>query len=321
MEGMHGTTYFIMADQPKSLIGILQMGSAMFLSGIIGVLVIETDLPPTSLVFWRCVIGFVPLLLYCLVSPAVRSHFRDVRALALGLASGLFIVTNWILFFHSFQHINYSLSTIIYHVFPFFTLLLGHVFLKERVHADHVLWTIFAFLGFLLIADVARVFASSQMVSMQGVLLTLGACFLYSSATIIVKRTPLPPILIVTLQLFSGIVMLSIIELGHFSSPFSDPGTAASVLALGLLSTAALYVLLYSALHRLTIRLAAVLFFLYPLFTVVLDYLVYGNRLTAWQLAGALLIFLGTLGVKLSWSPRILVERISKQSPERNVLK
>jgi len=295
-----------MADQPKGFIGLIQMTSAMFLSGIIGVLVIETDLPPTEIVFWRCAIGFVPLLAYCLAFPSLRRQLGNTAALALALLSGMFIVANWLLFFHSFRYINYSLSTIIYHVFPFFTLLLGHVFLKERVRVHHILWTSVAFLGFLLVANVSRIFAATESVSMLGVLFTLGACFFYSCSTIIVKRITLPPILIVTMQLFSGLVLLSLIELGHYSWPFSDPDVAVNLLVLGLLSTAILYVLLYSALHRLNIKLAAVLFFLYPVFTVILDYVVYGNRLTTWQLMGALLIFLSTLGIKLNWSFRIL---------------
>ena len=41
--------------------------------------------------------------------------------------------------------------------------------------------------------------------------------------------------------------------------------------------------------------------FVYPLVTLLLDYLIYGHRLAPVQLAGLALIVAGTLGVNLKW--------------------
>jgi drug/metabolite transporter (DMT)-like permease len=46
----------------------------------------------------------------------------------------------------------------------------------------------------------------------------------------------------------------------------------------------------------------AVMAFIYPLVTLLLDYLLYGHRLVLMQFAGLALIVLGTLGVNLKWS-------------------
>jgi drug/metabolite transporter (DMT)-like permease len=68
------------------------------------------------------------------------------------------------------------------------------------------------------------------------------------------------------------------------------------------------YVLFYSAYRYLPVAKIAVLAFVYPLVALLLDYLLYGQRLVGMQWLGLLLIVLGTLGVNLRWSVAALAQ-------------
>jgi drug/metabolite transporter (DMT)-like permease len=65
------------------------------------------------------------------------------------------------------------------------------------------------------------------------------------------------------------------------------------------------YVLFYSAYPRLPVVTIAVVAFVYPVVTLLLDYVVYGHRLAGVQVAGLGLIVAGTLGVNLKWRLRV----------------
>jgi drug/metabolite transporter (DMT)-like permease len=60
-------------------------------------------------------------------------------------------------------------------------------------------------------------------------------------------------------------------------------------------------VLFYSAYPRLPVTTIAVMAFIYPVVTLLLDYVLYGRTLQPVQFAGIALIVLGTLGVNLKW--------------------
>ena len=61
-------------------------------------------------------------------------------------------------------------------------------------------------------------------------------------------------------------------------------------------------VLFYTSYPRLPVVTLAVMAFVYPLVTLLLDYVLYGRRLAVIQLTGLGLIVLGTLGVNLKWT-------------------
>jgi drug/metabolite transporter (DMT)-like permease len=73
------------------------------------------------------------------------------------------------------------------------------------------------------------------------------------------------------------------------------------LVGLGVIHSGIVYVLFYSSYRHLPVATIAVVAFVYPLVTLVLDYVLYGHRLDAMQLAGLALIIVGTLGVNLKW--------------------
>jgi drug/metabolite transporter (DMT)-like permease len=70
---------------------------------------------------------------------------------------------------------------------------------------------------------------------------------------------------------------------------------------LGLVHSGICYVLFYSAYPHLPVGRIAVMAFVYPVVTLLLDFLLYGQALRPVQWAGVALIVFGTLGVNFKW--------------------
>ncbi len=90
-----------------------------------------------------------------------------------------------------------------------------------------------------------------------------------------------------------------------FISVFTNPPIGQQwlfVLGLGVLHTAFLYYLMYSAIKKIPLNNIAILSFIYPISTIVIDYFFFDHVLTHTQILGAALILLGVLGVKLHWN-------------------
>lgn len=76
------------------------------------------------------------------------------------------------------------------------------------------------------------------------------------------------------------------------------------LIGLGFFHTAVQYILLYGAFQKLPMALIAILSFIYPVVTVVLDYAIYEQRLQPAQWLGITAIVVATLAVKLNWRLR-----------------
>jgi drug/metabolite transporter (DMT)-like permease len=136
---------------------------------------------------------------------------------------------------------------------------------------------------------------------LTGLSLVLIATTLYSISVLITKKlSKTPPLLIVLIQTLSGAIVMS-----PFISVFKNPPVDQQwlfVLGLGVLHTAFLYYLMYSAIKKIPLNNIAILSFIYPISTVVIDYFFFDHMLTSTQILGAVLILLGVLGVKLHWN-------------------
>ena len=98
--------------------GVWQMSLAMIISGSIGAFVLLSGLPVIDVVFWRCLIGAVTLLLFILLS---RQPFSRLTRLTLALAilGGVALVINWLLLFAAYSRVSIGMATVVYNTQPF----------------------------------------------------------------------------------------------------------------------------------------------------------------------------------------------------------
>lgn len=284
--------------------GVVQMALAMTISGTVGVFVLESGQTAWNVVFFRCVFGALGLLAYCLARGMLRPGIFTRATLAWAMAAGVAIVLNWVLLFSAYRWASISLSTAVYNFQPFFLIALGAVFLGERPTWGKLGWSVLAFGGLLLVLRIEPAELAQAGGYLYGLGLALGAGALYAVTSIIVKRLKhIAPHVLALVQVSLGVLLL--LPMVDFNAlPATSPQWGYLV-AIGLLHTSLTYILLYSAIQKLPTTSIAALAFIYPVVAILLDYVVYGQRLAWSQIAGISLIFLAAAAVSLNWQFRI----------------
>ncbi|MCL8070859.1 DMT family transporter [Klebsiella quasipneumoniae] len=279
--------------------GVWQMSLAMIISGSIGAFVLLSGLPVIDVVFWRCLIGALTLLLFIILSRQPFSRLTRFT-LALAVLGGIALVINWLLLFAAYSRISIGMATVVYNTQPFMLVLMGMV-LGERVSAVKWGWLLLAFGGvvILLSSELAPTHGKSLT---AGVLLALGAAFFYALTAIIARKLhPLPAQHIAFIQVLVGVVMLlPLVQMPEFSASFPWR----YLLILGVVHTGIMYQLLYSAIQKLPTPITGSLSFIYPLVAMGVDYLVFHHALTPVQLLGGMLILFAAAGNNLGWGEK-----------------
>jgi drug/metabolite transporter (DMT)-like permease len=271
------------ADWP----GLWRMIVAMFMSGTIGLFVVESAQDNTTVVFWRCLIGGGALLVYL----SWRRQWQPLNKANSGwlILGGLALVANWFCLFGAYHLSSISIATLVYHTQPFFLLLIVAIIQRQAIIPAQWLLLLLAFCGVAMTTGLELTGAGEQL--WLGVGLAAIAAALYAVATLTTRQlTGIPPAQIAGLQMMLGVLIL----LPFPKTMLTDMAIPqlAPILMLGLLHTALMYNLMYSAFQRLPVSSIALLSFIYPLITVLIDLWYYDIELQPLQIIGMLCILL-----------------------------
>ncbi|MGY2263593.1 DMT family transporter [Pseudomonas sp. D8002] len=280
--------------------GSWEMVAAMLISGTIGWFVLVSGVPVVEVVFWRCVIGALTLLVVCWLLGYLRLDLLDYTKLGLAMLSGVAIVGNWLLLFESYARASISISTAVYNVQPFMLVMLAAVFLGEKITLQKLAWLSVAFVGMLAIVTAHGSQQNTGDDYLVGVALALGAAFLYAIAALIIKRLKeVPPHLMALIQVTTGALLLAPLMQWHSLSASMDAWAA--LLTLGVVHTGLMYVLLYGAIQKLPTAITGALSFVYPIAAIFVDWIAFGHRLGWLQWLGVAAILLAAAGLQRGW--------------------
>lgn len=280
--------------------GSWEMVAAMLISGTIGWFVLVSGVPVVEVVFWRCVIGALTLLVVCWLLGYLRLDLLDYTKLGLAMLSGVAIVGNWLLLFESYARASISISTAVYNVQPFMLVLLAAVFLGEKITVQKLAWLSVAFVGMLAIVTAHGDQSNTGDDYLVGVALALGAALLYAIAALIIKRLKeVPPHLMALIQVTTGALLLAPLMQWHSLSASMDAWAA--LLTLGVVHTGLMYVLLYGAIQKLPTAITGALSFIYPIAAIFVDWIAFGHRLGWMQWLGVAAILLAAAGLQRGW--------------------
>ncbi|WP_168790882.1 DMT family transporter [Paraburkholderia aromaticivorans] len=281
--------------------GAITLASVGLLMGTLGIFVEEARLGALTLVFFRCLFGFLSLAAYCAWKGFfTRAHFTR-RTVTLALITGVLMVTQWVGFFDAIHRTSIAVATVVFHVQPFWVVLIGAALFNERLGMDRLGWIAAAFVGLVLASGVVATENLQGHTSyLIGVGEALAGSVLYASVTLIAKGLGnLRPHLLTLAQCAVGVVCLPLIA--PLTAVHIGPMQWFWLVGMGVLHTGLSYVLIYGALPKLSTPIIAVLLFVYPLTAIVVDAVVYGRALSMPQLAGMVLIVVASLGVNLGW--------------------
>lgn len=230
---------------------------------------------------FRCLIGAAALFGWLAWSGGWQA--MDRRAALWLLLGAAALIGNWLCLFWSFALSGISVATVVYHMQPFFLILLAALTQREFPALHKLPWLALAFIGVVLSAGVDAGSARDGMAA--GVMLALAAAFLYALATLATRKlNAYAPVQIAALQLAIGVLALA--PLARIAPFEFGVQTWASLLILGLVHTGLMYPLMYDAFQRLRADVVPTLTFIYPVVAILTDLAVFDTALSALQVAG-----------------------------------
>ncbi|MDA5495327.1 DMT family transporter [Yersinia intermedia] len=280
--------------------GAMEMIAAMLISGTVGWPVIASGQPAVTVVFWRCVFGAFAMFIACAMLGLLKRGVLTRQHIVIAVIGGITLVLNWVLLFGAYSYASISVATITYHTQPFMLVGLGVLFFGEKLTANALCWLLAAFGGmlFIIIGQTGAITSGSDY--LFGIIMALGAAFMYAVTAAIIKRLKgLPPHLIVLIQLLVGAILLA--PFVCWSDLPLSGSTWGLLFIIGVVHTGLMSALLYGAIQKIPTSLVGALSFIYPVVAIIVDWLVFDHRLSAVQLAGAAAILLAAAGMNFGW--------------------
>ena len=254
-------------------------------------------IPPVTLLAMRYLVSipalFLLLKLRGVMKPLQREDFKTV--LAIGVV-GYF--ASFCLQMLGIDRLSGSVSSLLGAMNPIFIPILATVFLQEKITAAKVLCVAVSMAGVVLIVGV------DGTVDPAGAALMLGSVFLWSSASIIIRRVSgkYDPMQVAMMAMICALPFTGLwaaVELQSSPCTLTAPGLAA-VLYMGLMGTAAAHTLWNLSLSRMDASFCSMFYPLQPLVSSVLGVLLLGEAITPGFVAGGLIICCGIVAAVLS---------------------
>lgn len=264
----------------------------MAIFGSIGFFTINTGIPALELVFVRCICATLFLGAMWYFTGGHKSEAWNKKEVYQTLLCGVFLVLNWVFLFKAFEEMAISISISIYNLAPIFVLILGTLFLKERLTIRGVLAIAICFMGSIFIVGIENFQSIDQFIDSGFVWALLSAvCY---ALTMFTSKTlhSLSPYATTFLQTMVGIVMLL---------PFCDfavfEGLTTTnwlfIIGTGIIHTGFVYYLFFDSIRNLPTIVISVLTFVDPVVAILLDTIILDFRPTMFQSLGILLVFGG----------------------------
>jgi len=266
---------------------LMVLGGVML--GTIGIFIEEAGQDPITTVLFRCFFGGVALSIWGLAQGRIAELRLTGRALRYAVAAGLLMVVNWGLFFAAIPRTSIAVSTVIFHVQPFWVIAMGAWLLREKISAQRAVATVIALVGLVLATGLlnghgqpgSRVSADYW----SGVAMCLVGSFAYAGVTMIARMaTQVSSFALAWWQCLIGMLATCWWPLLH-----GLPGWGATwgwLAGIGVIHTGLAYVVLYAGMSRLKTGNIALLQFVYPLTAILVDRVVYGHALGSTQIVG-----------------------------------
>lgn len=238
---------------------------------------------PMGVVALRLAFGALVLLL--VLRPSLRGRTRDDWLLVIGL--GLALVAMNSLLYHAIDLIPLGPAVTLEVLGP----LALYVLLGRQ--ARNVLWALVALAGVYVLSG-----AGVSRLDSLGVALALGAAAAWAAYVVLGSRVAQRFRGAEGLALALGVGAVVAVPLGLVSAgtALAEPRVLAVGAAVALLSSVVPYTLEMAALRRVTAGSFAVMMSLYPLIAALAGWLVLGQRLSAPELVGVVLVAVAVAG-------------------------
>jgi drug/metabolite transporter (DMT)-like permease len=271
-----------------SLLGLLSVlwGGSFFFNGVV-----LRELPPLTLVFLRVALAaamLLPLLwVYRIRFPVGWSGWKPFFAIGFfnNVLPFALIVTGQ-------TYISSGLASILNATTPLFAVMIMAAAGEEKLQAHRIAGVVAGIVGVAILHGDGLGFESGQGL---GILLCLGAAFSYGLSALVARRLPAdaPPLGTATFQMLASAVMMTVVT-GVVDRPWQLPmpglTTWFAVIGLAALSTALAYIVFFQVMQRSGATNVMLVTLLIPVTAILLGYLMLGEKISAQEIVGALVV-------------------------------
>lgn len=273
----------------------LAIASGSVLLGTIGVFIHFANASPLTATWFRCAFGLLGLSLWFGWHRQMGAVRLAARVAPWVVVAATLMVAAWVLFFGAISRTSAGMAIVLFHFQPMWVLILARVCLKEPVARRRIAAVTVAMFGLVLATGLLNhtvLPGESETARTSywiGVVFCLIGAFCTACVTIIVGKLPgLRPGVLAWWQCAIGTAVLWIWPMSEGWPPF---GTAWLWLAgLGLIHTGLAYTLLYAGIAKLSSGRVAVLQFIYPAVALLIDWTVFDQTLSHYQIAGVVVM-------------------------------
>lgn len=282
--------------------------AALLLFGSNGIVARHIGLESTQIVLLRTLIGSLMLLLIFLICKNKFTFPRFKRDLLFISISGVAMGPSWMFLYEAYARIGVGVASLLYYCGPVIVMILSPILFKERLTATKIVGFLAVLCGIFLING-----NSSSKMDIFGVICGLASAVAYSVMVMANKKSAnIRGMENSLIQLCVSFLTVAIFSMFRGSLIFqvaaADWGW---ILMLGLVNTGIGCWFYFSSISDLPVQTVAVCGYLEPLSAVIFSLILLGERLTALQFVGALLIIGGAVVAELADK---LFESLKKKS-------
>lgn len=272
----------------------IQLTISMAIFGSVGFFTIQTGIPAEELVFVRCICATLFLGGLWLITKSYKTEQWSRKEVIQTIICGVFLVFNWVFLFKAFNEMEISLAISIYNLAPIFVLILGGIFLKERLTIPAILAIVVCFLGSILIVGVQQV-GSLHLLWNEGFIYAMLSAICYAMTMFVGRGVKhLSTYALTFVQTIVGIVILfPTVQFDVFHG--LTMSNWLYILGTGFIHTGFVYYLFFNSIRNLSTLLVSALVFVDPLVAILLDIWILDFRPTMTQILGMLFIFGGII--------------------------
>ncbi len=288
-----------MSRPAPSIAAYLPMAVTTLIWGTMGVPASHAiaEFQPMALLAFRSLVAVVLLLPYVgLTERKLLPHREDlVTVILMGLVG---VFGNNIFYFHALKHTSLMNISIIFAVTPLITALLARVFSGESLGPKRILGIAVALAGASLLLTQGRPHLIFQIELNSGDIAEFGAATMAALLTILGKRVKSSSSSMATLYCMISGAGASLLAMAFSGQSFPAAGQISgaalvSALYLGVFSSAVAYMSQQISVKKIGASASAAFLNATPVIGLLSAYLFLGEKISAIQIASALVIFCG----------------------------
>lgn len=267
---------------------------AMLIFGSIGIFIKNIQLPSQAIVQWRTIIGSI-FLLFIFIGKGKKIDIESIKKNIIPLIiAGIVLGANWAFMFQAFQYTSVGVVTLLYYSAPIIVFFLSPIIFKEKIRLRQLLGITAAIIGMLIINSVSKIENGLSL----GIVYGLVSALFYAALMISNKFIrDVDGISNTFIQLFVAmIVMTSYIFITTKRLIYIPEGQDILLIAIvGIVHTGIAFYMYISSMQELKGQNISILSYIDPSSALIFAFVFLGEKLSLYQILGAVLILGGTL--------------------------